>query len=253
MKFKKQFWMPDGETHFNKLDTEDLITYQSQIRYIASELSDKGTAIDAGAHIGIATVHLSNYFREVVAFEPCHENFVCLARNCEQIDNIKLMMMGVGSTNERSVMQSVKDNSGAGYIKKLEERQYRPKDSINGIQRDIRLTTIDSLAIDCSLIKIDVQGYEREVLEGGIETIKKCKPVLLVEIENNSERESAYKESLLIKSLLNKIGYRNIVACSRDVIFVHCNEDEKEILREKAIRVDKMVLQEMRRLIEKRK
>ena len=253
MKFEKQFWMPDGETHFNKMDTKDLITYQSEIRYIASELSSKGTAIDAGAHVGIATVHFSQYFKEVVAFEPCQENFVCLTRNCEKNNNVKPMMMGLGSKNERAVLQSVKDNSGAGYIKKLEDRQYRPEDSIDGKQSDIRITTIDSLEIDCSLIKIDVQGFEREVLEGSLTTIKKNKPVLLIEMEKNSERKSAYRESILIKSLLTSLGYRHIAACSRDAIFVHCNEDEKRILQEKAIRVDKMVQQEMKSLIKKRK
>ena len=79
-------------------------------------------------------------------------------------NNVKPMMMGLGSKNERAVLQSVKDNSGAGYIKP-EDRQYRPEDSIDGKQSDIRITTIDSLEIDCSLIK-SVQGFEREVLEG---------------------------------------------------------------------------------------
>ena len=179
--------MPDGETHFNKMDTKDLITYQSEIRYIASELSSRYG--DRCWPIGIATVHFSQYFKEVVAFEPCQENFICLTRNCEKNNNVKPMMMGLGSKNERAVMQSVKDNSGAGYIKKLEDRQYRPEDSIDGKQSDIRITTIDSLEIDCSLIKIDVQGFEREVLEGSLTTIRKNKPVLLIEMEKNSERK----------------------------------------------------------------
>jgi FkbM family methyltransferase len=40
---------------------------------------------------------------------------------------------------------------------------------------------LDSFALDPVFIKIDVEGAEREVIQGSMETIKRCRPVLLVE------------------------------------------------------------------------
>jgi hypothetical protein len=53
-----------------------------------------------------------------------------------------------------------------------------------------------------SFVKIDVEGHELQVLKGAEETIKKHKPVLLVEIGNFSEDHEVHK---CIKSL----GYKD--------------------------------------------
>lgn len=253
MKLKKRFWMPDKEWHFsNETSKRDLITYQGAIRYVASKLTTKGCAIDAGAHIGMATVHLSQYFDEVIAFEPCRENFECLARNCEGIDNIKPMMIGLGEKNKKATLQSVKDNSGAGYIDDVENLQYRPEESEDGEKYNIRISTIDAFDIDCSLIKIDVQGYERKVIAGARQTIKRNKPLLLIEMEKDKSREKALEESRALKKELLQMGYLEIVCISRDTIFVHCTEEERVELQRIVVKTLKVARQELNRLMEMR-
>ncbi|MBK9337679.1 MAG: FkbM family methyltransferase [Lewinellaceae bacterium] len=59
---------------------------------------------------------------------------------------------------------------------------------------------VQNQAID--LIKIDVEGHELEVLRGGLETIRRNKPVLL--IEDNTEQRAA------IRKLLEATGYRSV-------------------------------------------
>lgn len=48
----------------------------------------------------------------------------------------------------------------------------------------VELVTVDSLHIVPTVIKIDVEGYERAVLTGGQDTISIYRPILLIEINN---------------------------------------------------------------------
>jgi hypothetical protein len=48
-------------------------------------------------------------------------------------------------------------------------------------QIDCCLTRLDRFEVNPSFIKVDVQGFEDRVLSGAIETIDRCRPVILVE------------------------------------------------------------------------
>ena len=51
-------------------------------------------------------------------------------------------------------------------------------------KRKVEVRTLDSFGFtDVDLIKIDVEGHEYSVLEGSLLTIQRCKPILLIEIE----------------------------------------------------------------------
>ncbi len=64
----------------------------------------------------------------------------------------------------------------------------------------IYLKTLDSLDLKPDFIKIDVEGFELEVIFGGIETIKKIKPMLLIECTRTLES---------IRGVLIPLGYLN--------------------------------------------
>lgn len=58
----------------------------------------------------------------------------------------------------------------------------------------------------CDLIQLDLEGYEFNALLGGIETIKRCKPVIV--IEDFSAWSKRYDSSLSkIEDLLFSLGY----------------------------------------------
>ena len=77
-----------------------------------------------------------------------------------------------------------------------------------GKDKKYNIKTLDSLNIkDVDLIMIDTEGYELFVLKGGIETIKKYKPILVVEFHNrNLTQKFGYTLSTLEK-FINDIGY----------------------------------------------
>ena len=63
--------------------------------------------------------------------------------------------------------------------------------------------TLDSLDLRPTFIKIDVEGLEHEVLQGGERTLRACEPVLMVErFHRNPE----------LMPLLERLGYVEVLA-----------------------------------------
>jgi hypothetical protein len=71
----------------------------------------------------------------------------------------------------------------------------------------VRTATLDSFKLEgVSLIKIDVEGHEDEVLSGATDTIANCRPVLVVEIEARHRRNAPMRLLDLLASW-NYQGY----------------------------------------------
>ena len=51
----------------------------------------------------------------------------------------------------------------------------------------VEIRTLDSFELQPLAIKIDVEGYERAVIEGALETIDRCSPMLMIEMNNQME------------------------------------------------------------------
>src|SRR5262249_27695046 len=76
------------------------------------------------------------------------------------------------------------------------------EDTENGHFDKAKMIALDQLNLNnVSLIKIDVEGYEMEVLKGAMETIKRNKPVLIVEIFFSPELNKRLEE-------IQSLGYR---------------------------------------------
>lgn len=73
--------------------------------------------------------------------------------------------------------------------------------------------TIDQLSVRPTLIKIDCEGHEVQVIQGGLNTIKMFKPVLIVE-DNSGDYE-----------ILSDLGYKRWrIKGSRNLIFSHSDD-----------------------------
>lgn len=119
---------------------------------------------DIGANIG----HYTNIFSgkvsdsgAVYAFEPSPTNFSKLKKNCVLLDNIFLFNFGLGEEEDKVSFQQGEDSIGA--TSRIVET------NIDGIEVDI-VVGIDliknKIAKAPNAIKIDVEGYEFEVIKG---------------------------------------------------------------------------------------
>lgn len=149
-----------------------------------------GRALDIGANIGNHSIYYSSHFKNVDSFEP-HPRIAQLLRfNTDPAENITVQEYGVGDENTTGMMNEVENNIGASSIGK------------GNIEINIR--TIDSFNFDdVEFMKIDVEGFEKQVLRGARETIARCSPILIVE-QHNYEFAKGYPETLQI---IEDMGY----------------------------------------------
>lgn len=132
----------------------------------------KGHCLDIGANIGvISQALLANGFT-VTAFEPQPAIFDLLRFNCGSANVINTAVgSSAGFAQMPKVYYSEKGNFGGLGI--------GTKSMYGNIT--VPLITIDSLNLDVGFMKIDVEGYELEVLLGAANTIARCRPVMYIE------------------------------------------------------------------------
>lgn len=184
--------LPSSDLHFRNVNR-----YQPNTFDLAVSLTkDFSLAIDVGAHVGFWTKELLGKFDNVIAIEPVRENFECLVKNAPGAECINL---ACGTGGFVDLHNPAPTNSGAWESAKGSE---------------VKVISIDSLNVSPGLIKIDVQGFEEEVIKGASETIKRCKPVLCVEVVVNGVEHEGLVD--LIKSLGYKIG----ASVNKDRVFI---------------------------------
>jgi FkbM family methyltransferase len=157
--------------------------------------------IDVGANWGTYSVLLGPRFDRIDAFEPLPRCAAALKRYASRRTDMVVHSCALsdrdGPASFTVPMNTRVDRSGCARISNLEA----PGETTLTV--DVR--TLDSFGFDdVDFIKIDVEGHERAVLTGASETIRRCRPTLLVEIEQRHSNEP-FAERL---SFFEKFGYR---------------------------------------------
>ncbi len=133
----------------------------------------QSSAIDIGANIGNHSRFFEEYlgFKSIYSIEPISKNFKLLLKNTTRSHCIK---NAVSSNYQQVRMVSEVENMGNSRII-LDTEEANIIEYVSTIRLD------DLRIFDVSLIKIDVEGHEEQCLEGAMETIRRCKPVLWLE------------------------------------------------------------------------
>lgn len=168
--------------------------YEEKLTLILLKLLRPGSVfIDVGAHIGRYTLLASKLVGPqglVIALEPVPENFATLHSNIKEnnINNVIALPLACGKTNRPIEILVPPGRSGAT-SKNLPHFTGLP---LKGKTRRVTAVKLDTLLLDIlrlkkvDVIKIDVEGAEIEVLEGAIDTLRKFKPKLIIEIRQTT-------------------------------------------------------------------
>lgn len=167
-------WLPDGEEHLvewmKKMNrvVDGKLTYQlHKLEAALTYVRDFRTAVDVGAHCGLWSMHLAKRFQMLYAFEPMAEHRACFEKNVPAAGNVWLSPCALGEKPAHVKMHTAPTSSGDTWV--------------DG-EGDIEMVTLDSLNIErIDFLKIDCEGYELFVLKGGVETLQRSKPVVIVE------------------------------------------------------------------------
>jgi FkbM family methyltransferase len=139
-----------------------------------------GTAIDVGANDGVFAFAFSKFVDQVEAFEPNPD----YARFARRMLGRRARVHEVALSNKAGAAEFVVPVSEDGTVLHLGGSLRRSADSHGKTLRfDVAVRTLDSYEFESvRVIKVDVEGSEMEVLEGGRKTIQRHRPALIVEL-----------------------------------------------------------------------
>lgn len=208
MKFIDSWWFPSHEQHLPawmatpkaRMIINGRPAYQGkkQLAAIAEcgRLGRTRLAIDVGGHVGLWSYNLAHTFGRVHAFEPVAEHRACFEKNIAEpalVEKVILHPCALGMTEGSVSIHTAPSSSGDSWVKGA---------------GDIPMHTLDSFNLEnVDLIKIDCEGYEENVLRGAMDTIRRCRPVILVEQKRDMASSRFGLQQLGAVHLLQEVGY----------------------------------------------
>lgn len=143
------------------------------------------TCYDIGAHMGYTSLILSRNFENVYAFEPS-SIYKKLKKNASANKKIHTLNIAIGDHDGKLVMekrevpwQTEQLVADGGAIKDVWGKL------IEKVERNCK--KVDSLDIPKpDFMKIDVEGFELDVINGALETIRKYRPSIFIEIHSSA-------------------------------------------------------------------
>jgi FkbM family methyltransferase len=176
MKQVYNYWMPDTDSHFERLIAKRIknggpAEYQDDVRAAAYKyVTDFEVCVDVGANVGLWAKPLTEKFNRVIAFEPIDHVYKCLELNVKDLP-VEINRFALSSTTGCIDMVYDSENTGQSHV------------DMNTLGvGSIELKMMDDLDLPkFGLLKIDCERHELEVLKGATETLLKYKPIIVCE------------------------------------------------------------------------
>lgn len=154
---------------------------EPEVLRLAQLASRFRTAVDVGANRGEYTYQMARLFQTVWSFEP--NEVISQPIRSARLPNVRLVDAALSSEEGEGVLRLPIVNGQAlpGWA------SLDPRIGESFQQTPVRIATLDSFALsDVDFIKIDVEGFELNVLRGGARTIETCRPACLVEVDKSN-------------------------------------------------------------------
>jgi FkbM family methyltransferase len=191
----------------------------SAIKYSTRELANLETVlalvpgreavIQAGGNIGIVPRVLSQHFKTTYTFEPAPDLFDKMLRNAPA-ENIVRFQAALGDRR--------------GLVGTSRVRRDGKPNAHEGITHVVPGGTIPTLLVDdlalpvCDLIYLDIEGLELAALRGSVETLRRCRPVVAVEINKNLKYVDVTEAD--IYAFFADHGYAHLMCVGSDHVFL---------------------------------
>jgi FkbM family methyltransferase len=175
--------------------------YEPEFMWIMRKEASGKIALDIGANIGYSTIILGERMKQVIAFEPNYKTRKILLKNVEQNKNSKkihIYKFALSNKNGFKIFYLSKHPNLSAFDK---NKKYW------FIKKKVGIRTMDSLKLKPNFIKMDIEGHEVEVIEGGMRSLKKtenCRILLEVHPDKYNKEKNFAK---ILNDLIN-IGYK---------------------------------------------
>jgi FkbM family methyltransferase len=163
---------------------------------------------DVGAFHGILTLFFAAHAAHVIAYEPNEANQARLIENIRlnNLGNVVVRGLAIGGQARSGRLVYDPSMAGGGTL---------DPNAVAPISQRVEITTLDhDIATNAlpapDVIKIDIEGWELDALEGARATLDAYHPALFLEMHGETMREKRRKASAIV-AFLGDVGYANIV------------------------------------------
>jgi FkbM family methyltransferase len=174
---------------------------------IIKKFTEINTFIDVGANRGQFSLLVNSLFpkKNILAFEPIKSEYLIYKKIFKNIENVKCFNVGLGNKTEMKKLYLTKSKDSSSFFKpsKIQNSLFR---NINIVSTEIakieRLSSFLPSLKKPIFLKIDVQGYELEVLKGA-----DLNQIQYIYLEGSYIR--LYKNQPLNKHIVKYLSIRN--------------------------------------------
>jgi FkbM family methyltransferase len=191
-----QQWVVTGDTHLGTWAKEhgSIITDPYLFKFLKPHLAEAKVVWDIGANIGDHARQYLDWGMTVVAVEPNPVAFKCLAHNCPEATCLDL----AAASSDGVLRFDPLANVGASRIAEngAVTVEARALDHVAGLP-------------DPDFVKIDVEGWEVDALNGMLATLTRCKPVIYIEVNRGALAANGKQPEDILWILKGLLGYNH--------------------------------------------
>ena len=166
--------------------------------------------VQAGGNLGLFPKRLAQEFQTVYTFEPSPDIFPMLCYNASERNILKF----------QAALGDLRGLVGSACVR----REGKTKAPHEGVTHIIPKGNVPTLRIDdlclpvCDLIYLDVEGSEHVAVLGAVDTIQRCRPVVVVEVNQNVEIVGLTPD--IVRASILRRGYKFLTRVLGDEVFV---------------------------------
>lgn len=188
-----------GDSHIGKWirEHDSIVTDQTVPVKLIPLINEGDTVVEIGGNIGS---HTGQYAKKVgptgrvIVYEPYLPSFCCLMVNIRDYSNVECHLAAVGdeTTDGKSgISMEVPHETNFGMAR------------ISSVAHGyVPIVRIDDLYLQrCNFVKLDAEGFEPNIINGMVETLRRCKPILFVEINKSALAHFGFTPNDIIEPL----------------------------------------------------
>jgi FkbM family methyltransferase len=172
--------------------------HRQELKFLENNVRSHDVVVDVGANTGEFTVALAPYATQVLCFEPQSDVLAVLRDNVELngFKNVTIFPFGLSDSEETAQLYGSSEKTQFGGLNEgLYTRYLTCERSVaSGISR---FRPLDTVLVETGIkhidwLKIDVEGAEMSVLKGARETLKRSRPTILIELNEEMCQSAGY-------------------------------------------------------------
>lgn len=183
-----------------------------EIELLQRIVNKDSICLDIGANVGTYTTFLARVSgaKHVFAFEPEPNNYKQLKLNTQYLDNVTVSNFALSNTTGHKTLYTCPTDNGM-------HRLYKSKWCEGGEEIRVPVSMVDIIFQDLqhpiNFVKMDVEGYEYNVINGMMKILSQYKPIIMMEWHPPTIIEAGNDPKHFYDLMTNELGYGNPKHC----------------------------------------